>query len=676
MTDQPQPTPTPVSVFYSYAHEDEALRKKLEKHLSLLKRQGFITNKHDRLIVPGTDWARALNRDLNEASIILLLVSDEFLASDYCYSVEMQSAMERHKAKEARVIPIILHPVHWEDAPFGELQALPENATPITSANWHSLNDAFLSVVKGIKQVVYELPILDKAHSRLVVEDYEEALEAYDDALRLNPHSAVAYAGKGDVLSRLKRYKEAVEAYAQAAQLDPTISENEHGDALLAVKQYEEALSAYDQAIRFAPTLPTAYSGKGDVFFQLHRYEKALEAYEMALRLNPSDAQLYVKKGRVLEQLAQQVFGKAKQLGYNEEKHMEQAEKSRTGMHSFPIKVEKLTLLQTFTSPSTIPPTEIFRYGSLGGHSLPLAMSPDGKFLASILTKYSDDYTHKELQTNLLIWEVKTGKGKNVAIPLNETFKDGVSYIHFRPDRQTLLSSRWDSEQKQGLIQAWDMTTGELTQTFPPHKSIRSVISANEQVFVGLSWDDSARVWTPYAVKLGTGKGISSFGITHSAYQKSWEENMPLAISSDGNVLVGAANMQIKTPYEAHDPNGRSYPLNLNMQTLNVWDVPTGKLLYMLNDMPFYITAVAVHSEKRIFASAYQNGTIKLWNLSTAQLLYAFVAYEGNENKPLGPIYTLTFSVDGHQIAGVADSYDFLEGQKAHIKLWQIEGLP
>src|SRR6266446_4956615 len=99
-----------VEVFYSYAHEDEPFRKELETHLGTLRRQGLITQWHDRNIGAGTDWAQEINAHLNTAHIILLLISSDFIASEYCYSIEMTRAIERHKAGTARVIPIILRP--------------------------------------------------------------------------------------------------------------------------------------------------------------------------------------------------------------------------------------------------------------------------------------------------------------------------------------------------------------------------------------------------------------------------------------------------------------------------------------------------------------------------------------------------------------------------------------
>src|SRR6266581_4917208 len=126
------PPEEPLELFYSYAHADEALRKELEKHLSLLQQRGLIAGWHDRKIPAGATWADEIDTHLNTAQIILLLISADFLDSQYCYGVEMKRALERQAAGEARVIPIIVRPVDWKDAPFAHLQALPTDAKPIS----------------------------------------------------------------------------------------------------------------------------------------------------------------------------------------------------------------------------------------------------------------------------------------------------------------------------------------------------------------------------------------------------------------------------------------------------------------------------------------------------------------------------------------------------------------
>ena len=144
-----------IEIFFSYAHEDETLRNELAKQLKLMKRQGLINEWYDRDIDAGTEWKHEIDEHLNNAQIILLLVSPDFITSDYCYDIEMMRAMERHEAREARVIPVILRPCDWHSAPFSKLQALPRNAKPITT--WSNHDDAFLDVAKGIRKVVEDM---------------------------------------------------------------------------------------------------------------------------------------------------------------------------------------------------------------------------------------------------------------------------------------------------------------------------------------------------------------------------------------------------------------------------------------------------------------------------------------------------------------------------------------
>jgi len=142
-------------VFISYAHEDQALLKELEKHLATLKRQNIIASWYDGNIMPGTEWESQIMERLNSAQIILLLVSADFINSDFCYSIEMEQALARQEADQARVIPIILRPVDWKGTPFAKLQALPTGDKPVT--RWSTHDDAFLNVVQGIRNAIDDL---------------------------------------------------------------------------------------------------------------------------------------------------------------------------------------------------------------------------------------------------------------------------------------------------------------------------------------------------------------------------------------------------------------------------------------------------------------------------------------------------------------------------------------
>jgi TIR domain/CHAT domain len=144
-----------IEVFFSYSHKDEELRDELATHLVMMKRQGLISAWYDRDIDAGDEWEAEILQRLNSARVILLLISNNFLASDFCYDNEMLRAMERHESKEARVIPIIFKPCEWSGAPFGKLQALPKNAKPITK--WDDRDEAFLNVAQGIRRAVQQM---------------------------------------------------------------------------------------------------------------------------------------------------------------------------------------------------------------------------------------------------------------------------------------------------------------------------------------------------------------------------------------------------------------------------------------------------------------------------------------------------------------------------------------
>jgi len=143
------------SLFFSYSHKDENLRDQLETHLAGLQRKGLISAWHDRRITAGRDLGAAIDENLNSSDVILLLISPDFIASDYCYEQELARAMERHDAGEARVIPVILRPCDWHGLSFGRLMATPQDGKAITT--WPNIDQAFLNVVTGIKAALEEL---------------------------------------------------------------------------------------------------------------------------------------------------------------------------------------------------------------------------------------------------------------------------------------------------------------------------------------------------------------------------------------------------------------------------------------------------------------------------------------------------------------------------------------
>lgn len=144
-----------ITIFISYSHKDENLAEEVKKFLGTLKQQKLISTWHDRQILPGQEWEHEISQNLEVADIVLLLISQDFINSEYCWGVELKRAMERHEAGDAHVIPVSLRPTDWEGMPFKKLQALPKEGKPIT--RWDDQEEALLDFSKGIRKVVEEI---------------------------------------------------------------------------------------------------------------------------------------------------------------------------------------------------------------------------------------------------------------------------------------------------------------------------------------------------------------------------------------------------------------------------------------------------------------------------------------------------------------------------------------
>lgn len=144
-----------VRLFYSYASADEQLRGELETHLALMRRESLVETWSFRNIDAGEDWKKTIDANLNAANLILLLISANFIASNYCWDTEMKRAIERHENGEAMVIPVILKACDWHTAPFAKLQALPDSAKPVSS--WRPRDRAWENVVAGLRRAIARL---------------------------------------------------------------------------------------------------------------------------------------------------------------------------------------------------------------------------------------------------------------------------------------------------------------------------------------------------------------------------------------------------------------------------------------------------------------------------------------------------------------------------------------
>ncbi len=144
-----------LSLAISYAHEDEQRVDCLKKHLSSFRRQGLIDLWYDRYIDAGSDFKSEIGKNFNSADIVLLMISSDFIHSDFCYEIEMENALGRSEKGDAIVIPVILRPCNWEELPFGKLMAVPKDGIAIST--FENSDEAYLEVVLAVKDAANKL---------------------------------------------------------------------------------------------------------------------------------------------------------------------------------------------------------------------------------------------------------------------------------------------------------------------------------------------------------------------------------------------------------------------------------------------------------------------------------------------------------------------------------------
>jgi tetratricopeptide (TPR) repeat protein len=308
-----------VHVFISYAHEDERLRDRLADHLALLKRQGMISDWYDREISAGTEWKGKISSQLDTSQIILLLISSDFIASEYCYDVEMTRALERHDAGLARVIPIFLRPVDLHGVPFSKLQGLPADARPVTK--WRNRDEAFADIAKGIREAVeavrgrgprrvdevndskdatywYERGIRALSDSQL-----DAALHALSRAIEANPLAAYAFYNRGLTYYLLKDDNKAIADFDRALELgvDDALLFRNRGNAYSHRGDVGSALADYARAIELEPYNPLPYLNRGEIYQNTLQNQLAIADFKVVLDLPCDDSILRVARRRLLE---------------------------------------------------------------------------------------------------------------------------------------------------------------------------------------------------------------------------------------------------------------------------------------------------------------------------------------------------------------------------------------
>ncbi|MBN8918133.1 MAG: toll/interleukin-1 receptor domain-containing protein [Rhizobiales bacterium] len=139
--------------FISYSHRDTDALERLHAHLASLRREGSVSTWYDRDILAGSELTPEIQRELESADLFLLLISPDFIASDYCITIEMSHALERHDQGTARVVPIIIEPCDWKSIDsLRRIKAVPKDGKPVSE--WANENTAYLDIVQEIRRIV------------------------------------------------------------------------------------------------------------------------------------------------------------------------------------------------------------------------------------------------------------------------------------------------------------------------------------------------------------------------------------------------------------------------------------------------------------------------------------------------------------------------------------------
>lgn len=146
----------PVKAFVSYSHADLEHLKALQSALAPLSRLQKLQLWTDRGIDAGDEWRKEIFQQLEDADIVLCLVSADFVASDFCYLQEFKTALAAHKRGEKIIVPIMLRQIDWQDLPLAEIQGTPGEW--ITSAA--NKDEAWTKVSESLR------PALEQAKAR------------------------------------------------------------------------------------------------------------------------------------------------------------------------------------------------------------------------------------------------------------------------------------------------------------------------------------------------------------------------------------------------------------------------------------------------------------------------------------------------------------------------------
>ncbi len=561
-----------IKIFISYAHEDEDLQQKLRKHLDILGLDVWV----DREIRPGTEWNADIDRELEAADIILLLLSVDFLSSDFVRKIEIPRALERHELGVSRVVPVLLRTVSWDHLPLAALQAIPSDERWVTGTGaWNSLDEAITHVAKAVSEIARDLEGTkqERLAAQLRAEEDRRATEqkAADDYRR-----EVAEALSDGRISAIE--KETLEEARERLGLDAALAREIEDGELHPYNEREQNRARYAASVRTA-------------------------ILEGGFPLTPEFLDELRKRQAKLGLQDEDIVGVADEVAVAVAAEVEAERAAAAAAAAAPPPVSP----GTATAPNGPAPASYEAVVLPRAHSScirSLAFSPDGALLAAA----SDDRTAS-------VYDLESGE-----VVGNIGGHNGfVQCVAFSPDGTMLATAGADK-----VVHIWD-ASGERIGSLEGHsKGVQSVaFSADGSRIITGSDDKTVGVWDAesfenIAVLSGHEKGVLAVACSPDGSSFASAGGDKMVVVWDAEALTGTALNGHDGPIRglAYSHDGTALASASDDATVRLWDMSDGSSV-SLTGYKNWVRALAFSPDDSLLATGDDDKSVTVWDLPT-----------------------------------------------------------
>src|SRR5713226_1037627 len=143
------------TVFISYSHKDEDWKDRLVTHLGVLRHQGLLDLWDDRRIAAGEDWHQEIQEAMAAASVAILLVSADFLNSEFILNQEIPHLLERRDKEGVRIFPVIIEPCAWQIVGWlRRMQVRPKDGRPLSAGNEYQVEADLTAITVEVHELL------------------------------------------------------------------------------------------------------------------------------------------------------------------------------------------------------------------------------------------------------------------------------------------------------------------------------------------------------------------------------------------------------------------------------------------------------------------------------------------------------------------------------------------